>query len=422
MNAIERRTRERGSAMVVSLLALLVLTMVGTMFMMQTKTETQIAGHDMRHTQALYNAEAGTAETLARMSNMNDEDNYIGESPAGPFLPGWGRYVVLETGNSAKDPNYHATEEDGLDNDGDVQIDEEGEHFPEVATAQTQDAIGYPWVRVRYKLNTAQQPILFGDHDNDVTTPAQPNLVRGLPIIIVTASGTQGSAGRTVEVEAVKHPFVTPNAAIYMESDDAQFNGTQFLVSGQDWDPVTGLPIVGPEVPGIVTTGDPAAIAGELDGQQINNVEGAGADPSVVSSPIDLDLAAMVAEYSSMAEHTLPGGTYSNTSWGSVDDYTVVHCTGDMHTSGENVGGGLLIVEGDFDCSGQFLWHGMVIVLGNITFTGGGSGIHIYGTVLSGGNDLQVIGGQADLLYSSAAIAQLSAELTRYTVASWQEL
>jgi hypothetical protein len=64
----------------------------------------------------------------------------------------------------------------------------------------------------------------------------------------------------------------------------------------------------------------------------------------------------------------------------------------------------------------------MVIVLGNITFTGGGSGIHIYGTVLSGGNDLQVIGGQADLLYSSAAIAQLSAELTRYTVASWQEL
>jgi hypothetical protein len=417
-----KHTGQHGSALVISLLVLLVMTMIGTMFMVQTKTETQIAGHDMRHTQALYNAEAGSAEVLARMSRAT-HPNFIGQPTADPVEPGWGRYVVLTGGNSSNDPAYAVTESDGLDNDSDLETDEDGEHYPEVLSEQDSVQIAYPWVKLHYKLNPAGDPILFGDHDNNPSTPSEPNLVNGLPILVVTSSGSQGSAARTLEVEAVKHPFTTVNSAVYLETDDAKFNGTQFLVSGRDWDPDTGLPIIGnPEVPGIVTTADPAEIIDELSGSQLNNVEGAGAEPSVASSTSDLDLAAMAQEYGAMAETTLPGGTYSNDTWGGVDDYTVLRCTGDMHTSGQCVGGGLLIVDGDLDVSGQFLWYGMVIVLGDIRFTGGGAGIHIYGTVLGNGLDQQTVGGNADILYSSIAIARLTTEMMPYVVASWHEL
>ena len=187
---------ERGGAMVISLLTLIMLTMVGTLFMIQTNTETQIAGHDMRATQALYNAEAGTNEVLARMSDASDTDNYIGP-PANDWFtnPGWGRYLVLGKGNSKHDPNVQATMKDGLDNDGDGHVDETNEVYPEVATKQTGgDPVNYPWVNVRYRLNNTNQVVLFGDHDNDMTTPPQMNLANGFPVIVVTASGGQGSA------------------------------------------------------------------------------------------------------------------------------------------------------------------------------------------------------------------------------------
>jgi hypothetical protein len=417
----KREAGERGSALVISLLALLVLTMVGTLFMAQTKTETQIAGNDQRHTQALYNAEAGSAEVLARMSNV-DLAEYIGQ-PTGPVSPGWGRYIVLANGSAAGDPEYTETETDGLDNDGDAQVDEDGERFPEVMTVQTDDAINYPWVKVRYKLDATGQPILFGDHDNNITTAPQANLASGIPVIVVTASGAQGAAARTVEVEAVKYPFETTDSAMYLETDDVKFNGTSFLISGGDWDPDTGLEIPGnPDVPGILTTGDPNEIVNELNGNQANNVEGEGAEPSVGPSPIDLDLPTMAAQYSAMADISMGGGTYSNVNWGSATEYNIVHVDGDLHTSGGGVGGGLLIVDGDFDCTGQFTWYGIVLVLGDIRFSGGGAGIHIYGTVLGNGFEEQTVGGQADIFYSSIAIERLTMELSPYIVASWEEI
>ncbi len=418
-------TDQRGSAMVISLLVLLVLTTVGTLFLIQTKTETQISGHDMRSTQALFNAEAGYGEALARMTNLSDTTNYIGQAQDDWLAtPGWGAYVVDAAGAAADDPDYGATETDSLDNDGDGIIDESGEHYGQVLTKQGgNDAIGYDWVKIEYRRNATNQVVLFGDHDNDITTPPTLNLTRGYPVLEVTSHAAQGSAQRTVQVEAVKYPFEAVNTAIYSEDDNFKFNGTQFLVSGQDWDPVTGAVVTGSaEVPGIVTTKDPANIAGALNHQQQNNVEGVGAEPAVTSSPIDLDLQAMADQYSTMASVVLGGGTYSNVAWGDYDNYEVVWCQGDMHTSGACTGGGLLIVDGDFDCSGQFLWYGLVLVLGDINFTGGGSGIHIYGSVLAqGGVSQQVVGGNADVLYSSAALSRLTS-LSPYVVANWREL
>ena len=70
---------ERGNVLVGALLVLLVMTAMGTTYVAMTKTETQIAGHEKRHVQSMFNAEAGVGEALARMSRSQDPTVYFGE-------------------------------------------------------------------------------------------------------------------------------------------------------------------------------------------------------------------------------------------------------------------------------------------------------------------------------------------------------
>ena len=55
-------------------------------------------------------------------------------------------------------------------------------------------------------------------------------------------------------------------------------------------------------------------------------------------------------------------------------------------------------------------------------FTGGGAGIHIYGSVLvQGGIDDQTVSGQADVFYSSMALDRMTG-LGDYQTYSWREM
>jgi hypothetical protein len=419
-----RIKNQEGSAMIISLLVLLVLTMLGTLMLAQSNIETQIAGHDMRSTQALFAAEAGYAEGLARMSNSSDVANYVGRPPGDwATNPGWGTYVVMANGNSADDPNRDVTLTDGLDNDLDGQVDENGEYYPETVSLQGDDAIDYPWVKIEYKKNAAGQVIVYGDHDSDLTTPPIQNLTRGVPVLHVTASGAIGSSGRTVEIEAVKVPVTFYPAAMYTEDDNFKFNGTQWTVSGEDHDPANGSVIAGAtEVPGIATTANPNNITAALNGHQTNNIPGEGGTPSVLNANLDVDLQALADSYAPLADLTLSGGNYGNQQWGGLDDYMILNCTGDLHTAGQCEGGGVLIVHGDLFISGQFTWYGLVIVMGDITLTGGGQGVHIYGsTMVQGGIIKQTVGGNADIVYSSETLAKL-ADMNPYVPISWHEL
>src|SRR5439155_27158729 len=137
-----------------------------------TKEDKQIAGNQMTAAQAFSYAEAGISEALLRMSNPSASEilngNYIGEVPP-TVTPGWGKYIVNDPGNSGLDPQYDATLSDGLDNDTDAAIDEGSEHYSETGSKQftlpLASRLDYPWTKVRYKLNGANQVLLFGDHD-----------------------------------------------------------------------------------------------------------------------------------------------------------------------------------------------------------------------------------------------------------------
>ncbi len=420
-------TGEKGNALVIAILVLMVLSTMAVAFVAVTKTEKQISGNQLRGSQALYVAEAGIAEGLVRMS-IQSSPSYIGENLSSPTA-GWGRYIVLGNGGSSGDPEHALTLTDSLDNDGDGTIDEMGESYPEVPSSQVglQDVIQYPWVKVRYKLADdagVTSVVLYGDHDNNPSTKPRENFAAGFPVLIVTGNGIRSNADKTIEVEAVKVPGPPVPGSIYTEGN-IQCQGTSFHIDGNDYDPVLGTIVAGSTpLPGIVATGGPAAVDCNTP-QGWDNIEGQGAAPSIATAAYDIDLAAYVDAYSSVAD-LIYDGTQSNpntSGWGTLDDFKTVYIRGgDLHLSGSNAGGGVLLIDGDFTLSGQFIWYGLVVCMGDVQITGGGAGIHIYGCLMTQGDIATsgTVSGNADIFYSSETISRLS-DLSGYVVALWTE-
>ena len=418
---------DAGNAMIVALLILFLMTSLGISYVAVTKGDKQIAGNQMTAAQAFEYAEAGISESLLRMSDPNAKPpgTYIGETPPGG-TPGWGIYIVNDPGNSGLDPQYNATLSDGLDNDTDAAIDEGSEHYSETGSKQftlpLASRLDYPWTKVRYKLNGANQVLLFGDHDNDPTTPPRENTVSGFPELIVTAAGRKGVGAKTVTVEAVKWPLPPIQGSVYSEGEIG-FSGNSFYVDGHDHDfaaPYDTIP-GGTSLPGISSPNNAGAIAGNLNNNQEDNVQGSGADPSVRTSAVNLDIAAIAAQWAQVADLTYPANPNPDLStWGSIGDLKVVHVQGDLDITGNVSAAGVLVVDGDFHLGGDFNYSGLVIVLGDADLKGGGNSQNIVGGLmvqgkLTGSSNLK---GNIKVIYSSAMINQLYS-LTRYEISSW---
>ena len=67
-------TRERGIALVMALLVLLVISIICAALMMSVQVETKISGRDDRRSQALSIAEAGVSEAVSRIRNGDVPD------------------------------------------------------------------------------------------------------------------------------------------------------------------------------------------------------------------------------------------------------------------------------------------------------------------------------------------------------------
>jgi hypothetical protein len=403
-------------------LVLFLLTSLGISYVALTQGDRQDAADPAAGSRAFENAQAGISEVMARMS-VPGRAQYIGQAP-GTYSPGWGRYVVNRPGSSSLDPQHDVPTTDGLDNDGDGAVDEAGEHYPETGSRQISlvgaNALDYPWVKVRYKLNAANEVVLFGDHDDDPSTPPRENLAQGVPKIIVTAAGSNGHSTRIVTVEAVKWPLPPAPAAIYAEGSLA-FRGDAFQIDGRDHGIESpSEPIVdAASLPGIASPTDPNAISAELVGPRAQRVRGSGAVPSVGSSSANLDLQAMDEAWSQIADVAVAGDQRDpNTgSWGSIEDLKIVNVRGNLSLSGSASGAGVLLVQGNLEMGGQAHWSGLIICLGDAKLHGVGTvvgSLLIQGT-LAGRSEVSE---GAKVLYSSAMIRRLAA-LTGYEVSSW---
>ena len=417
--------RQSGNAMVIALLVLMVMTSVGVAYVAVTKSEKQIAGNSMTAAQAMYAAEAGIAEGLHRMAFPAESTNYIG--PVGLPTAGWGKYIVLANGASLLDPGAASLASDGLDNDGDSFVDESGERYPEVLTKQTisPDALRYPFVRVEYKTQ-GNQLLRFGDADNDPITPPVENLVKGAPVLRLTASGRRGNAAKTLEAEAVRFPLVSVGSAIWI-GGPTKFNGNAFLVDGHDhaatapYDTVTGAP----PVPAVLTVG-PTSDA-QLDAGQGDNVMGEGGTGSVQHSTFDYDFVQLWNQLAAMCDFKDAGPlTYGSSTppHGTLADPKVTIVDGGLTINGTWQGAGILMVNGNLAMGGGCTFKGIVIATGDVTLSGGGPAdvARIVGSVIYQGSlvDASKTGGSARVYYSSEAVNS-ALTLNRYTLAWWRE-
>lgn len=420
---------ESGNAMIIALLVLFLLTSVGISYIAVTKGDKQIAGNQMTSAQAFSYAEAGLSEALLRMSDPNatPAGTYIGQTPP-TVTPGWGKYIVNDPGNSGLDPQYNSTLSDGLDNDVDAATDESSEHYPETGSKQfslpLSTKLDYPWVKVRYKLNAANQVLYFGDHDNNPTTPPRENVTgAGVPELVLTAAGRRGKGAKTVTVEAIKWPLPPVPGSVYAEGN-MSFNGNSFYIDGHDHNPTAPYDTIAgaASLAGISSPNNAGPITAAITGQQTDNVQGSGGDPSVRTSPVNLDLPAIAASWSQLADITYPANTTNPdmSNWGTMNDLRIVHVTGDLSIQSNGDGAGVLIVDGDFHLGGTINYNGLVIVLGNVDVQGGGNAQNIVGGLMVQGTltGTTNMAGNVKLLYSSAMINQLYS-LTKYEISSW---
>src|SRR5258707_13829552 len=79
MSGVKVQSNERGFALVVSMLILLVMTLLGLVLMSGAVLNRSLAGNDQRMRQSLNIAEAGVGETMSRIAHQ--------EASIGPATP-----------------------------------------------------------------------------------------------------------------------------------------------------------------------------------------------------------------------------------------------------------------------------------------------------------------------------------------------
>lgn len=269
-------------------------------------------------------------------------------------------------------------------------------------------------------------PVSVGPAEDDVTVLVltADSAYAGVTRVVARAFRDDGMSS-TVEIFGAP-----PNAnlgavprvgAVYVDPNVVlDLKGNSFVIDGNDTNP-DGTPGPGAAVHGIgtalaATPGDNAQnLIDQIPTARQDQVTGLGGTPSVGETSETVDLQAMFDAYSSAAHRNLGAGTYDDVIWGDESNYEITYATGDVMITGEGTGSGVLVVDGNLNISGQFQYHGLVIVLGDVRVTGGGSGVHVYGATMVASTITVIdeeeltVTGNADLVYSSAALANVEA-------------
>jgi len=266
-----------------------------------------------------------------------------------------------------------------------------------------------------------------GGYTYTVSSSIDPADVVNAGRFVATATGPEGT--RNVVVARVTRSNIPSTApgAIYLSQDgqtNATFNGTGFLVDGNDHNYTGGLASPNNPVPGISTrnaTNTQEAIT-SLSTNQRNDVTGLGyiagspSVPSVLTSPA----APSVAQLDQLAADLLarPGvvnvsdtQVHGNATFGTEAQPQITYFSNPngvtIKANGNSSGAGVMIVEGDLTIQGSIDFKGLIIVRGRtqvIGTTDDTGNATVYGSLWT--NDLNLtVGGSALLYYSSQALS-----------------
>jgi hypothetical protein len=398
--------RERGIALVMALLILLVISAVAGVLMLSVQVETKISGRDERRSQALSLAEAGIAEAISRIRAGDVPDTLNPRLAAQIFLVNPGSVPVLG-GDSIALPTAQPAG-----------------RWLTYSTAGRGDQV----LSVTYRTDPARTSIYR--YDQTRNPPIQ--TATGQPIYVITSTGRKGSDVRTVVTEVIKKPFNIDMKAAIAADVDIRFTGNAVVCGfnhGIDI-PVTygefGRYGTNSCVPYESGAGDllgawstdaiDASGASETAGQP---PPGTMADQSgFYTGPWDA-VGVSQAEFYEMAgtpfsavPATLRGIVYID------NDGVGQNQSGTWGIQGTN-GEGLLYVDGDLNLTGPFTYKGLVYVEGNLATAGH---IWVLGGLIVRGKSGVTLSGGSTVLYSSEAIRlAIARHAGQFVTLSWRE-
>jgi hypothetical protein len=399
--------RERGVVLITALGLVTVMAMVGAIAAYMSTTNVRIGGNERTSMVSFYAAEAGTEEARARLPASAGDVRIIDNSPDSTA---W--RVFIGSDDKAAVVGYEAGNPD------------------HELIASLQDGLSYTVV-IRHA-ETDGQVEFWGDPNGDGvftrnTAGASP---RNQNIYRITSYGTDGATLKTVAIETVQLPPPSAPGPLYVEAP-TNLLGSSTTILGAVQANTGNEPCGAAAVPGIST------ILAQGDGSGYDPIDTRGdltitGDPDIRYGARDINIQAMIDTFKPLADFTYTVSSETMTGsetpgpgegWGtptngptlqdpsSCSEAHIIHIDTQgtyVRLSGQTTGCGMLLVEGDLDVNGGFSWYGPILVSGQVIYTGGGNK-QVTGTVMSEGSaDLDVIGGNANIVYCSTAINNIN--------------
>lgn len=399
---------ERGTALVMALLTILVLSLLAGSLLLGMNANTKSAGHGVRAAQALNIAEAGVAEAISRIRNLD--------------VPSDGANSKMVTQIFNTDP-------------GNVPV--LGPDSIAIATAQpagnwlsySTATKGPEVLTVQYKTNSDRTAIYR--YDPNLSPAIQ--TASGMPIYVIRSTGRVGTDVRHVVAEVIRAPINLNMKAAVASDVDVKFTGNAVVCGfNHRADTPAGTGDSGRSGAGGCNEGPgkwelaSADEAGLWTTGAVNNGGGAqsfGAPEKLESQvgfyagPWDVLGMTQAAFYQWIGPATngaaSPGGILH------LDNNATTQDQSGSFTFQGGTGGGFMYVDGDLTLNSTFLYKGLIYVEGDLKLNG--QSWILGGVIVRGRAELKNNGG-ATVLYSHDAIEE---NIARYggtfVTLSWRE-
>jgi Tfp pilus assembly protein PilX len=477
----QKKQDERGIALVMALIALLIVTSIGLSMMYMADTETTINSNFRDEQTAYYAAKAGLEEARDRMrkgatdaiSNATLPSTLAGT--AGGVL-----YIINPTGSETVAPwlttNAYFDDEICKEVSCSGVPATTGWYITPVPTASSTYAaspvLSYKWIRITLKTDQSASGWSGATHNfmyvdgnsahasyyvcwngtNEVAQSgacASPNNpVYLMTALAITPSGTR----RMLQYELTRDTLnLTFPAALTLDGSNAALstvvgpNSNVYNMQGNDHAGCGGAATAasGPAI-GVTNTPDIATVISGIPSNRLNHytgVDGTTPDVNIITVPATENsvssLNTLLATIQKNADQVYNSNQTSLANPGTAALPQTIYINGDYSPSGSVTGYGILVVTGTFSPGGNVGWNGIVLVVGKGSMVGNGGGNNSYNgavlvakTVDASGNPLASLGvanfnfsggGGNGINYSSGCIAQASS-VSNYRIVSSREM
>jgi len=434
------RDHQRGVALLMALIALLIIGAITAGAILLSSTETSVSSNFRDEQLAFFSAKAGVEEARDRMQKGVTDTLRTASLPT--TLPGTAGSVlyILNPANGETVAPWNGSSSTTYPDD---EICKEtstiacSSNLPSLSSCSSwcvsttassvyaaSPVLPWKWVRVMLKQNnaltsystngvsTSGAQTCWNGTNEETTSCAPPDF---LPVYTMTALAVTPTGSRRMVQAEIAEDRLNFNASAALTLDGtgdtaSMPSSNNFGISGTDVGGC-GATTTNPAVPaiGVGSNADVTTVAGAIPNNRKNNYTGSGgSNPDVenVSSSLPLNLqsvsslqALVSTVKANVTQPVITGPATNIANAGTLANPQIIYVNGDLTLTGATTGYGMIVVTGTFTASGNVGWNGLVLVVGKGNFVGSGGGGNVYNgailvakTVDAMGNPLATIG------------------------------